>query len=488
MISFETLPTLLAVVIAPCIVFIESFRALPFNAELIKLRKHSTKSVSVIRSSRISDHWKGMVIPHYARLILQSTCLLGFFLLLCCSVFTLTYLATGYLLKTDLTQSFNSFLRVDTQISALLVGTLYAILRTKFTDSKHSKLDAYSRSSSFLHHLSLNYKVVRELAFDLDCAVIPKRDQPSPPPVFVSGLARGGTTILLEALYSTGVFSTLTYRNMPFVTAPYLWPKISQNYYQTGEKKERAHGDRLEVNFDSPEAFEEIFWLTFSKEQYVQKNSLAFQSRDKELEEKYRKYVNNILAASSSTKTGTRYLAKNNNNLLRIELITAAFPDGVILVPFRKPIDHASSLLKQHQHFCQIHKETPFARKYMNWLGHHEFGENIKLFEIDSTFPAAAQRPAHSIEFWLHYWTVSYRKLLDDHSHQLVFFNYDTLCNSPDTQLTKLAALLDLDPDKLGRFAKSILPARSYAHDYDIEPENVSQAQAVYLKLTQAAL
>ena len=35
--------------------------------------------------------------------------------------------------------------------------------------------------------------------------------------VFITGLARSGTTILLNALYKSNIFASLTYSDMPFV-------------------------------------------------------------------------------------------------------------------------------------------------------------------------------------------------------------------------------------------------------------------------------
>jgi len=488
--SLETLPTVIAIVLTPCIVFVEAFRVLPFGAELNRLQRNSVKSITVIRSNRISDHWKGMIIPHYAGLILRSTCLLGLFLLLCCSIFTITYLTAGYLLHTDLALVVSSFFEIDTQLSALLVGSLYALVRTKLSASSRESEQDYSVSSSFLHHVALQYGAIRELAFDLDCAATIGKTaaQSQPPPVFVTGLARGGTTILLEALYSSGHFTTLTYRNMPFITAPYLWPRLSQTFYQAREKKERAHGDRLEVDFDSPEAFEEVFWLTFSKEQYVRENSLAFQGRNEELEKKYRKYVANILAAAPADKTPTRYLAKNNNNLLRIELIKGAFPEAVILVPFRNPLDHAGSLLKQHQRFCTIHQQTPFARKYMNWLGHHEFGDNIKPFEVENRYLTTTRQQALSIDFWLGYWTAVYERLYNNHAQQLVFFNYDQLCRTPESQLASLASFVEVAPEQLTAFASAILPAKNYQQSSNSSPELLTQAEKLHEKLIRVTL
>ena len=43
-----------------------------------------------------------------------------------------------------------------------------------------------------------------------------------------------------------------------------------------------------------------------------------------------------------------RYVSKNNANIARIPLIARLFPDAIILVPFRNPMDHAGSLLRTH--------------------------------------------------------------------------------------------------------------------------------------------
>ena len=75
--------------------------------------------------------------------------------------------------------------------------------------------------------------------------------------VFVAGVARSGTTILLNAIYDSDEFASLSYADMPFVLAPNLWSKISSTSKHL--IKERAHGDGIKVSSDSPEAFEEVF-------------------------------------------------------------------------------------------------------------------------------------------------------------------------------------------------------------------------------------
>ena len=60
--------------------------------------------------------------------------------------------------------------------------------------------------------------------------------------VFLSGMARSGTTILLNNIYRTEEFASLTYRDMPFI----LSPNICMKLYKSGidlDEQERAHKD-----------------------------------------------------------------------------------------------------------------------------------------------------------------------------------------------------------------------------------------------------
>ena len=70
-----------------------------------------------------------------------------------------------------------------------------------------------------LHRLALGWKAVPDIAFDLERARFGAHAPPCEP-LYVLGLARAGTTALMRALHESGQFSSLTYADMPFVTAP----------------------------------------------------------------------------------------------------------------------------------------------------------------------------------------------------------------------------------------------------------------------------
>ena len=115
--------------------------------------------------------------------------------------------------------------------------------------------------------------------------------------VFVTGISRSGTTTLLNALYESNQFSSLSYQDMPFVLAPNLWSKLSF-HKQDDVWLERAHGDGIKLSEASPEAFEEVFWKTFNE-------------HDKSTIEKFKNYVGLI----NHKYKKKRYLSKNNQNI-----------------------------------------------------------------------------------------------------------------------------------------------------------------------------
>jgi hypothetical protein len=464
------------------ITFIELFLRLPFKKRVRELVATSGKSLKVIRSPNISDHWKEKAVPHYARLTMALSLSLTFYLIALFLAFGVVFCVLGLVFFGDLREVLELTYQAETLIIAVVFGTLYALLRNKLTTPKTQKGTDYTVFSRAMHRVALGSSLVKEMAFDIDCLMTRSSSPKTSAPVFISGLARAGTSILLEALHSTGAFATLTYRDMPFVTAPNLWSSItSRHRVKESSKKERAHGDRIYVSYDSPEAFEEVFWLTFTHTSYVKDTHLEIQELDEELLEKYKRFVQNILARQDGSPS-LRYLAKNNNNLMRINAIKSAFPDSSMIVPFRNPADHAKSLHIQHQRFLQRHAADPFSLKYMNWLGHFEFGANFKPFKVaPEAMPQDNEEPG-KFDYWLRYWNSVYAYLMERHASEVIFFDYDRLCETPDVVLGKLEDKLSLKEDSLKPFASSIKCARRH-----MSPEE-EQALPEHIKNTYDSL
>lgn len=295
-----------------------------------------------------------------------------------------------------------------------------------------------------LHRIALGNRLVRQSSYDIESILardgkVPKVTQP----VFIAGLARSGSTILLNALYQTGCFRSLTYRDMPFVLMPGVWKKLSLRSRVSRIAKERAHKDRLLVEYDSPEALEEVFWSTFSGDAYIFKDKVVPYKPARSVSVRFREYVAHIMASRDDERQN-RYLAKNNNNLLRLGAIKFAFPDAKIIVPFREPMQQALSLLRQHELFIKMHRKDHFSMQYMNWLGHYEFGLGHKSYAYCSI-----ANPFYKcdVSYWLQSWKDAYNFALDNAPPDTIFVSYESLCADPVSGFGTLFPALDLDAD-----------------------------------------
>ena len=73
----------------------------------------------------------------------------------------------------------------------------------------------YSWLQKRLHQFALSSQFMREVTFDAEKSLI-RTNNDTHNHVFVVGLARSGTTILLNALYKSNEFASLLYKDMPF--------------------------------------------------------------------------------------------------------------------------------------------------------------------------------------------------------------------------------------------------------------------------------
>lgn len=294
----------------------------------------------------------------------------------------------------------------------------------------------YGFGARLLHRLALSSKIVGQTCFDLERLFSQARTDTSDHHVFVTGLARAGTTVVMTALHDSGELRSLTYRDMPFVLIPSLWKRLSAKSRLESQYTERAHGDRVLVGFDSPEAFEEIFWRVFCRDDYIFQDYLIPHSVSEERLEQFRLFVQYVLA-SADESVQTRYLSKNNNNVLRMPAIKSAFPHAVFIVLFRDPVQQANSLLSQHTRFSQRHRDDKFQFQYMEWLGHHEFGLTHRRFKFNDD-EGLDRFKQEDVNYWLCIWKITYRHVLTAAPADSIFISYEKLCASSESSLAKV--------------------------------------------------
>lgn len=330
-----------------------------------------------------------------------------------------------------------------------------------------------------LHRILLGNRAVPEFCLDFECARtrVDREAVAQMPHVLVAGLARAGTTILMRRLHGSGAFACLTYRDMPFVLMPMFWKRISGGFQRDMEKHERAHGDGLMVDFDSPEAFEEIFWKALDGPAYIRPDHLRPHAPDDKLLDRYRHYIG--LVIQSREGPPRPYLAKNNNNLLRLGALARALPRALLLVPYREPLQHAASLLRQHRRFCERARHDRFSADYMEWLGHYEFGARHRPFRLGD---APNPHDPDTLDYWLQLWNEVYGWLLETAPPGALFVGYASLCEDPACwqRIARRAGIAQ---------AEALEPLRLARHDVTDahDPALAEHCRQTHERLEQAA-
>jgi Sulfotransferase family len=284
----------------------------------------------------------------------------------------------------------------------------------------------YGLVDRLLHRIALGSSATAEIFHELERSrYLSDAPEDRGRHVFVTGLARAGTTILLRELYASGQFGSLLYADMPFVLAPNLWAGISRGARRPFAAIERDHGDGIAVNLDSPEAFDEVFWRIFYGKSYIRDDGLLPHRPSAQAISRYRDHIRLVLRRRAKS----RYLTKCNNNILRLGTLAGAMPDCTFLLVIRAPLTHADSLLRQHHRSAQ--STDRFRRDYVRWLAHHEFGIDHRPF----LFAGRPVGDPNEFDYWLATWLACYLALepIVEAYPNVWVIPYERICSEPQT-------------------------------------------------------
>jgi sulfotransferase family protein len=351
--------------------------------------------------------------------------------------------------------------------------------------------DRYSTVERALHYLAFSVPFVQKALAELENDLFARNRgrSRSEREVFITGLPRAGTTLLLELLYRTGEFSSFTYRHMPFVLAPLIFGRVSKANARAGHEIERAHGDGMQVSLDSPEAFEEVLWLTYLRDRIVTERTLeplTTEMVSAEFEDAFRATIQKLLA---ERVVAARYLSKNNANISRLGVLSKLFPDSTIVVAFREPSAHIASLTRQHRRFSAAHSTDAFARRYMAWIGHFEFGLNFRPINFSGWLDGTPIDANPSADFWLRYWTAAYRHALEQRTDNVIFVDFDRLLAEHAAYLAAIGRALQLRrPEALVEQAERLRSATTTDRPGECSDATLQAALAVHAELCAAAI
>jgi hypothetical protein len=335
--------------------------------------------------------------------------------------------------------------------------------------------------SGFVHHTRgfwrwLGGLETKVLADELEDASID-------PPIYIAGLARAGSTILLRVVASHPSVVTHQYRDFPFLYIPYWWQQTLERQVRGQlEASERAHEDRLKVTPESPEAMEEVLWMAFFDHLHdpSQSNVLDADTDAPEFEEFYRNHIRKLLQA----RGGDRYAAKGNYNVTRLEYLLEMFPDARFVVPIRHPRAHIASSQKQHRLFTRGCKEYPRALAHLKRVGHFEFGPHRRPVNAgDGEVTASIQRlwdTGREVRGWARYWAHLYGYLADRLEANEALreatrvVRYEDLCESTAEELDELLGFCTFGDGRgaiVDQFTETISRPSYYEQNFDDEQE-----------------
>lgn len=266
-------------------------------------------------------------------------------------------------------------------------------------------------------------------------------------PVYVAGLARAGTTVLLERLAEHPQVATHRYADFPPLLTPYWWNRwLSLVPHSREVAMERAHKDGIAVTSQSPEAFEEMLWMAFFPDIHDPARSGVFGRRATHpaFERFYDEHIRKLLAI----RQRQRYVAKGNYNLVRLGYLHKLYPDARFVVAIRDPVWHIASLMKQQRLFAIGETGQPRALEHMRRVGHFEFGLDRRAINVgNDTLTARITelwQGGREVEGWALYWAEIYRHVADvlDADPALkeacLVVHYEDMCSQPEETLVRL--------------------------------------------------
>lgn len=268
-------------------------------------------------------------------------------------------------------------------------------------------------------------------------------------PVYVCGLARSGSTLLLEILAAQGDAASHRYQDFPFVFTPFWWQAVLKfSPFKDTSLRERAHGDGMLVNAASPEAMEEMLWNAFFPHNHDAGVSQVLGRGDDVggFAVFYRKHIQKLLLGMKRK----RYVSKGNYNVTRMAYLQSVFADARFVVPVREPVAHIASLMRQHARFCEAGKKDAKVALHMSLAGHYEFGLNRVAIHTGNQAlmdgVLAAWKAGDELGGWALYWAMLYgfvaEQLEGDAALRdaAMVVRFEDLCAQPEAVLQRLFA------------------------------------------------
>jgi hypothetical protein len=319
---------------------------------------------------------------------------------------------------------------------------------------------------------------------DLEARLLQARLQQTPidRPIYVTGLARSGTTITLTLLSQHRDVATHRYRDMILPDLPFTMNWLMNHLPLPSDKpKERIHKDGLFVTRESPEAVEEALWNRFFAALHEENSSAVLDATacNHAFEAYYKATIGKLLLAHQRS----RYLSKANYNLTRLAYLIRLFPNARFIVMVRQPVAHFISWVKQHDLFLQTQAHDSHWFEAIRMVGHSEFGRDHRFVNAGDTALVGRIRADwdagnRARAFGL-YWASMYAHVLDLIARDplvrdaVLVVHHEDLCSKPQETMDRMLAHVQLDAASFEtvreQYAKVLAPPQYYRAQLDDE-------------------
>lgn len=306
-------------------------------------------------------------------------------------------------------------------------------------------------------------------------------------PIFVSGVARSGSTILTEVISQHPQLACHHYSDFPMTWIPYWWNSLRKHLpLPKQEPQERAHRDRLMITSDSPEAIEEVLWMHFFAAAHKPGCShvMGGQESHPQFEKFYRDHIRKLLLV----RNRQRYVAKNNYHATRFEYLLKLFPDARFIIPIRDPVQQVASLIKQQRLFSQQNDEDSRVSRQLQLSGHYEFGPLRCPIIVSESRQAHYGRDLDEVAWYASQWADVYgflQKRMKENrtlARACLVIPYEEICSQTGKSLDRIFSHLDLDDEWAEKIIAAYVP-KINAPDY-YQPGFAAQQQELIRKLT----
>jgi hypothetical protein len=281
-------------------------------------------------------------------------------------------------------------------------------------------------------------------------------------PIYITGLARSGTTVTLEMLSNHPDLAYHRYQNMPMPFLPHWFTRIGDQIPIMITPRERIHKDGLIVTKKSADELEEILWMKFFPRLHSELHSHIMSSdvSNPPFEQFYQDHIRKLLYDQNRT----RYLTKNNYDVTRTDYLQKIFPDAKFILLIRHPIDHIASTMKQNKLLGGIYDKDQIVERMTQIVGHFEFGRNRLYVNVGNTDQIKEIRrlcskgqdsKAYAL-YWKAIYDFIYQKLQTDKkfAQASIVIRHEDYIESPIETIDKIIEHTEIDPVKFEKTRK----------------------------------